>query len=280
MPLPAAELLSRSFDPVHGRDRSSGIELWHVREIVGWNGGNTVSLVYGRLPYGGDVGVAHPDPGLGGCTLREYHVQDRWPDGSVDANLEPYWNAIVAVYFDEPRYGPGRFGRRGGAVSQYTETVYPPVWVSYGVSPSLAWSKTTIPIERTRIRRHETRFVPTEYIAGANLATMMNFCGTVFILPNDSTPHLFKGPIVDDLNNGLSRIVFVFESTTVIKEIAVGEIGSTSEGHPIPGKTIPALNHLENWTEIDQAQTEPSDIVVVPWPIKFNTANIAAMPFF
>ena len=255
-----AHLQRVGFVPHKGRDRTTVTELYHIPDIDGWNHDNTGSAVFSKLPY--QIGTSHPDPELGAATCRDIVLQDRWTSGietSVGSGAY-YWHAKVVVYFSSSNreaFNPTSSSSRYG--SQFIEI---PMWEGLGERRALRFKR----IERPTIRRLETRHFRTAVVTESVRHNIANVIGSVYYIganPPGPTlppygyagaiPYIFRSPSITDVGNGLTRIIYPFETTCRIRGRA---------GNPPSQTAIPDLDYLETW---DWNPVDPTEITRTRW---------------
>lgn len=244
----AAVLLKTDFAPNEGLDRSSVVELWHVYDVLGWTADNTTDVVFSQTRT---LGASHPDIGRAICKNRV--LRRRWSDGTSHATDGTYWQALVSVYFDSSNRETA-FNPRSTVIDPITERVSIPFWsLPPGrITKRLNWYHA----DRARIRRAETRHPRTAQVTEQARNTIFSQIGAVYFFGQDNgpiidpnpvgIPYIFKGPRIVDLQNGLTRIVYYFETESPLLGIPVDRFGAG-----IPCVQTDSLDYLDEYVPPD-----------------------------
>lgn len=264
----ASALLKGGFAPNAGLDRSSVVELWHVWNITGWSVDNTEDVVFSQTRA---EGASHPD--LGDAICKNRVLKDRWASpGDTAPDGEQYWQAIVAVYFDS---SSREFANnpRSTIIDPISERFVIPYWKRL-VSGVDSFKLCKYYCDRCRIRRVEVRHARTGQITESQRNTIFGEVGKVYFFGIDNgpiidpnpqgVPFLFKGPKINDLSNGLTRLFYVFETTVPILGLSAGALYS-SGSIVIPSVSTPPLSYLDEYVDPDTGGSSPDPIVTSIW---------------
>lgn len=274
-----AKLLKADYQREYGLHREAGIELWHVTGITSWTDNNTVDRVYKQIPRA----LGQVCPGLTNAILLNYRLQEKINTGQTDSTDGPICEAIVSLHYDSTNNESFRIRSRG--LGGYRDRVVAPYWSYNGAS----WQLTEKMLPRQCLRRVETRYVRNGSVTESNIRAINAKIGWVFHFPRvlspdpagqgpdpNAIPYVLMPPSIVDLSNGLTRVVYTFESSCRMRGIQLGRISGVDVA-------LPPLDYLQEWYAPFSFKTDgsrqPSDIQVVPWWDLYYRDPSESLPF-
>lgn len=260
---PEANLKVADFGRNYGLHRSSAVEIWHVKDVTGWNDSNTVDVVYARIPR--MLGASHPDPRIGQAICINFSIKEKWTT-TVDTVLGPVCDAYVAVTFDTNHSESFRLSNSGSR--GYTGTVVIPNWTNSGG----VWFPYSTTEQREYLLRVETHYFRSGAWTDAVEQQAQNKVGSVFHFPlvnspdpfggpASGTPYLLKSPQVADMPNDLTRVIYTFVTSCPIIAMPAGTLTGQD-------KDLPALDYLQEYfcpRGFVGPNSVPIDIQARPW---------------
>lgn len=265
-----AHLQLADFSPNRGLYRSSVAELWHVTGITGWNADNTSSAVFDAIPR--TEGQAHPDITEAICT--NFSLRKKINTSVFDSNAGSFvTEAFVVVFFGSTSGEVIR--QRSSSTRGFTSSVQCPNWTRTSVGGTSIWTPTETSIPREQILRVETRYLRNGSLNDAAREQMFSRVGTVFRFPDNvnGIPHVLKSPSIVDYAPGLSRLVYLFETSCRLQPIAAG----TMIGQDL---ALPALDYLqEYYAPRGSIGNDPIAIQPFRWQDRLPLSIHANLPF-
>lgn len=265
-----------------GQDRSYVVEQWHVPGVQGWESNNGVEKVLNQVPgdvFAGPLGPP-PDPNLPGVICKSKSIKRRWPSG-VDSNNVPTFDALVHVVYDSA--ARSTYSPQSMSLTTAWTYVDRPCWTRFNIQgaggnpSSFRWHYHEDAIPRAKVRVAVTRYPRTASVTGQVRAKIISRIGQVFFLntvnpggfdpgSGNAIPFLFVSPSIVSLSNGLTRIVYLFETSTPIQGVAIG-------GLPGFDVEVPPLRHLDEWIKVDGGAGTPFDIGVDTWEDRYVNSH-------